>query len=143
MQPLMANGGWYGTPEEWQRLEAPLLQVDSCIERFAREHSLNLSKNHKEWPERSLTWGENPRCLIQLYLAEEEDLTWNLWLCCSEDRGGERFWRKEFAVRGQKLEQFIMDLPKLLDESLKQLNDWRAAPDKLEFATKLQPLPKH
>lgn len=24
MSPFMANGGWYGTPEEWQRLEVPL-----------------------------------------------------------------------------------------------------------------------
>ena len=53
----MANGGWYGTKEEWQRIEKPLLEIDSIVDDFANELSLSVSKNHKDWPERSIEWG--------------------------------------------------------------------------------------
>lgn len=139
----MANGGWHGTPEQWDRLEAPLIRTDGLIQRFASDHSLALTKNLKDWPERSLRWGVNPSCLIQLYLENEERLTWNLWLCCSEDRDESRYWRNEFAFREQEIDDFIDDLPRLLKEGFVRVEGWKAAPHQLEFATKLSPLPDH
>lgn len=62
----MANGGWYDSKEEWQRIEAPLLEVDSIFEVFAAENGLAVSKNHKDWPERSIEWGQGVRCLRRL-----------------------------------------------------------------------------
>ncbi len=50
----MANGGWYGTPEEWKRIERPLLDLDPAIAEFARKIGLTVSKNPKDEPERSL-----------------------------------------------------------------------------------------
>ncbi len=46
----MANGGWYGTDEEWRRIEAPLLAVDPTISSFAEDHKLALSKTTKTGP---------------------------------------------------------------------------------------------
>jgi hypothetical protein len=46
----MANGGWYGTDEEWQRLEGPLLGIDPVLEQFALEHGVAVTKNHKDSP---------------------------------------------------------------------------------------------
>jgi len=138
----MANGGWYETQAEWERLEAPLLRVDPLIADFAVERSVRLTKNNKDWPERSLKWGEQPSCLIQLYLAEQEALTWNLWLCCSEDREGERFWRKDFLVQERRMDEFAANLPALLAQGFARVNRWADAPEQLEFATKLTPLPK-
>ncbi len=40
----MANGGWYGTKEEWARIEAPLLALDQMIEAFARSADLTVEK---------------------------------------------------------------------------------------------------
>ncbi len=137
----MANGGWYGTQEQWRVLEAPLLRVDALIERFASNNGLRLTKNDKDWPGRSLHWGDNPSCLIQIYLAGEDSLTWNLWLCCSQDRGHNRYWRKEFAIQEQQMDQFITDLPQLLENGFFQVESWRAAPEQLEFATTLTSLP--
>jgi hypothetical protein len=34
----MANRGWYGTEEEWSRIEAPLKALDSDLARFALKH---------------------------------------------------------------------------------------------------------
>lgn len=137
----MANGGWHGTPEEWQRLEAPLLTIDPVLEGFARTHGLALSKNAKESPERSLRRDGNPSFLIQVYLQSETAPSWNLWLCCSEDREGNRYWRHDFAIRGETIAAFQEQLPTLLERSFNRLQSWGAAPDQLEFATKLAPMP--
>jgi hypothetical protein len=140
MSPFMANGGWYGTPEEWQRLEAPLLAIDPILERFAAARRLRLARNAKDRPERSLFWGGSPRFLVQLYLESETRATWNMWLCCSEDRGDSRYWRTDFAVRDQPLAVFQARLPDLLQESFETLEAWGADPDQLQFATKLVPI---
>ena len=137
----MGNGGWYGTREEWERLEAPLLRLDSKISDFAAGHGLTLSKNHKDWPERSLKWGESPRCLMQLHLADPDALTWHLWLCCSEDRDRERFWRHERLIDGETLSSFQHRFEELLERGFQRLEVWRAEPDQLEFATRIAAIP--
>jgi hypothetical protein len=141
MQPFMANGGWYGTPEEWQRLEGPLLTIDPLLEQFARTHGLDLSKNAKDSPERSIRWGDNPSFLIQVYLQDESGPSWNLWLCCSEDRSDGRYWRRDFPVRDERVDSFQERLPALLEESFSHLQAWGANPDELEYATNIAPTP--
>jgi hypothetical protein len=133
----MANGGWYGTAEEWARIEAPLLAADPVIGRFAAEFGLPVGKNHKDWPDRSIAWGDKVRCLIQLYLADMEALTFNLWLCASEDRGDKRYWKREMPVLKQPLPEFIDALPTLLRSGRSKLELWSADPSDFEFAVDL------
>lgn len=132
----MANG-WYGSSEEWQRLERPLQTIDPILEDFAATHHLQFSKNAKGYPERSLRWGDDPSCLLQVYLEEDSGPTGNLWLCCSEDRGTDRYWCNDFAVRDQPIEHFRGNLPSLLKESFRRAAEWRANPEHLQFATHL------
>ena len=54
----MANEGWHGTQEEWGRIERPLLELDPVIDDFAKRARLAVTKNLKDWPERSLRWRE-------------------------------------------------------------------------------------
>ena len=86
----MANGGYWESQAAWRRVEAPLIEVDDVINRFASVHGLLVTRNVKEWPERSMRWGIGIERLIQLYLEDEAALTFNLWLCASQDRGSER-----------------------------------------------------
>ncbi len=37
-------------------MEAAFLQADPVLEKFAKNHAINLSKNYHNWPERSLRW---------------------------------------------------------------------------------------
>jgi len=134
----MANGGWYGTKEEWERIERPLLEVDSIINNFAREAGLAVTRNYKGWPERSIVWGEDIRCLIQLYLADEKSLTFNLWLCASQDRGRTRYWKQETTVKAKKVSEFKEDLAALLREGREKLVNWSKNGEQLKFATTLE-----
>ena len=131
----MANGGWYGTKEEWARLEFPLIEVDPTLFEFAKEFGLEMRKNFKDWPERSFEWGGSTRRLIQLYLADEKLLTFNLWLCASQDRSSKRYWKQESPVKGLPISEFKDSLATLLREGRRRLESWSEAD--LEFVTNL------
>jgi hypothetical protein len=132
---------WYGTPDEWQRLEAPLLTIDRILECFATFYGMVLLKNARDYPGRSLQWGSDPHFLIQLYLERETEPSWNVWRCCFEEREGSHFWRNDFAVRDEPLKSFEERLPALLEESFNTLQAWGSDPAQLEPATSLTVVP--
>lgn len=134
----MANGGWYGTEEEWARIEAPLKLLDHEINRFAGKHGLNVTKNSKNWPERSLRWGNNIQCLIQVYLADQDKLTLHLWICATQDREKKRYWKQEFLLREAQVSDAEKSLFGTLELGKQRLDLWSAHPEELEFATELK-----
>lgn len=125
--------GWIDD-EAWARAERPLLAVDPILERFAAERSLTVARNGREWPERSLRWGDSPNCLIQLYLADRLEISWTLWCCCYEDRPDGRFWKRETIVGRQPIAAFAGRLPRLLEQAYGRLLLWRKQPEMLERA---------
>ncbi len=129
--------GFHGPDEAFAALEAPLLRVDPIIEAFARAHRLRLTQTRPNWPDRSLHCGADPNCMIQLYLADEAALTWSLWLVCSRDQNGERWWRQAFLIESQPMEAFEVRLPELLAEGLVTVREWAAHPETFEFATRI------
>jgi hypothetical protein len=133
----MANG-WHGTDEEWKRAEAPFRLLDPELGRFARIHGLTFEKNFKE-PNRSLVWGTDVRCLIQIFLANESDLALKLWICASQDRDGSRFWKQEMPRDRVQVSALAEELPALLEDGKRKLDRWAAHPEELELATKLAP----
>jgi hypothetical protein len=133
----MGNGGWYGTREEWDRVEKPLLEIDPVICKLAHAWGLRVLKNAKDWPSRSMQWGGDVRCLIQIWLANQDQLTWNIWICCSQDRDGERYWRTENLIEGKCLSDFKDGLSETLTAARERLIAWSERPEELTFATKL------
>jgi hypothetical protein len=131
----MANG-WYGTDEEWKRIEAPLGLLDPELDRFAHIHGLTLERNFKE-PNRSLTWGAEVRCVIQIYLADESVPTLSFWICASQDRDGSRFWKHERLRDGMQASALAGELSALLEDGKRKLDYWAAHPEELQFATVL------
>ena len=129
----LANGGYWQTEADWQRVEAPLRRLDPVLDAFAGEHHLGITRNLKDWPERSVVWGESIRLLIQVYLTDPQQLTFNIWLCASRDRGDKRYWKHEMPVRGLPVEAFENDFASLLREAKAKLESWSEAD--FEFAT--------
>lgn len=125
--------GFHGTKGEWKRLETPLLEITPSLEAFAGRHEMAATRNHHAWPERSLRWGTDPARLIQIYLEDEERLTWNLWLCASQDRGGRRFWKQAYLRRGVPMAELSPAIDGLLDEALRLVSSWRL--EDLELAS--------
>jgi hypothetical protein len=129
--------GYHGPEEEWRRLEALLRELDAPLEAFAARHGMTIGRNYHSWPERSLRWGSDPEKVIQIYLEDEKQLTWNVWLCASQDRGRQRFWKRDFLRRDTPMVELHPIIEQLLDEAFSTLNSWRV--EDLEFATELKP----
>ena len=128
----MANGGWHGTKEEWQRLESPLIDVDSIIEEFAKSAELTVTRNLKDWPERSLQWDDGVWCLIQLYLENEKNITFTLWLCAAFQKDNKPYLRQEFLLKDKPVQEFRQKLFQLLGEGRAKLLEWSRHPEQFE-----------
>ena len=70
---------------------------------------------------------------MQVYLASAEDLTFNLWFCASQDRGGKRYWKQETPIQGKVIAEFQNSFALLLQEGKAKLEALSEAD--LEFIT--------
>ena len=121
----MANG-FQGKRSEWKRITEPLKKIDRALKSFASEQGLELFRDTRNWPERSFRWGSPIERIIQIYLADESRLTWNLWLCAWEDRIDGRYWHRTFLKEDVSMEEISDDLPELLKEAYAQVTGWSA-----------------
>jgi hypothetical protein len=91
--------GFHGSLGTWEKMEAPFLQADPVLEKFAKAHAIGVSKNYHNWPERSLKWSSGKlNKLIQIYLKDEDRQTYCVWLCVSEVRGSKRYWKRQMFL---------------------------------------------
>jgi hypothetical protein len=118
-------------------MEAPFLRIDAALDSFSTLHNLTRRGNYHNWPERSLIWSSDGiERLIQIYLEDEKILTVNFWICASEDRGSERFWKHQLLRKAVPVEEIERDLNQLLSYAKETLDTWSGSD--LEFATKLK-----
>ena len=127
------------TELEWAVIGRPLIDVDPVLDEFAKKFGLKKFSNLNEWPNRVFDWDNGVRCQIQLYLVDPHELTFNLWLCASQDRGTTRFWRHDTPIKEQHVGQFASRLTRELEEGRRRLIRWTANPAALEFAAVLDP----
>ena len=117
--------------------KCPPPDAGSRNQQFGKKHNLSLSKNYCDWPERSLVLMEGTVSrLIQIYLASDNTLTPNVWLCVSEDRGNKRFWKKQFLRKDALAEEILTDIKSLLQEALNVAQSWKRY--RPEIRTKLK-----
>jgi hypothetical protein len=65
-------------------------------------------------------------------LQDDQRLTWNVWLCASQDRGRQRFWKQQSLRRDTPMPDLSPLIESLLDEAFSRVNAWR--PEDLEPA---------
>lgn len=130
--------GFHGSKAQWERIESPLRVLDEGLESFSKQYGIRVTRNTRNWPDRSLIWGEPIRRLIQIYLADEEHLTYHFWLCASEDRGDKRYWKHQFLKEEASASEISGELGNLLERGRTLLESWDG--DALDFATTLSPL---
>ncbi|MBI1801210.1 MAG: hypothetical protein HY259_13055 [Chloroflexi bacterium] len=116
--------GFQGPKEEWDRMEAPLLEIDQQLRLFAQANRMEYSSNYHSWPERSLEWHKN-RVIrtIQIYLQDEKKLTFNIWLCAYQARMGRR-WKNTYLIKDASFDVIRDNLRQLLGDGVKILEAW-------------------
>jgi len=117
--------GFHGTQERWEQIESPLRSIDVTLRTFAKQYGMSFKANERNWPDRSLEWGRSVRKLIQIFLDDEKAMTYNFWICASEDRENQRYWKNEFLRRGATISGIQTALPNLLVEGRRKLESWR------------------
>jgi hypothetical protein len=122
----MANG-FYGSKSEWERITVPLERLDPELERFARDKGLTLGRNTKNWPDREFRWEDSLRRFIQIYLADQEQLTWTVWICAYEDRASQRFLKKQTQLEAVPIEDLESQLSDLLESAWTTVTSWSAS----------------
>ena len=128
--------GFHGTDQEWERIEAPLRPLDPTLDGFARRHGMRISRSERNWPSRSLHWGAKLERLVQIYLEDPARLTWNVWVCVSEDRRRKRYWKNAFLRRAVPISEIASDLEGLLEQGRRDADSWGSRD--LLFATNLE-----
>ncbi len=119
----MANG-FYGTEEEWNRIETPLQKLDAEMQNFAETHQLVLIKNEKGSPDRSFHWRENPKVLIQIFMESEKALTYTMWVSASDNRSRAEYWKHQTLIKASPIDVLEGELQELLQRAYTTANDW-------------------
>ena len=119
----MANG-FYGSKSEWERITVPLKRLDPELERFAHAKGLTLGMNTKNWPDREFRWEDTLSRLIEIYLADETELTWTMWICAYEDRASQRFLKKHTLLETVPIEDLDLQLSDLLESAWATVTSW-------------------
>jgi len=71
--------------------------------------------------------------LIQIFIADKEGPTFNLWLCASQGRDGCRFWKNAFLLERVTAAELPVDLDAQLLLARKTLLRWSS--EELDLAT--------
>jgi uncharacterized protein len=112
-------------PSEWERLEAPLVTLEPALMAFAAGHQLTIRRNFQGRPERSLVQVGEVMRLIQVYLDDPARLTFNIWLCASQDRAGARYQKSDYLARGVTAADLVAGLDHWLEQGYAALQGWQ------------------
>ena len=130
----MANG-FYGSKEEWERMVAPLRELDTGLNAFASTHGLEVKQNDHNTPNRMLTWTKaGIQRVIQISLYGEDQLLL-LALSAFRDEGGTRRGKRWPAKLDIPVQEFKTNLEQLLTEAYQTLETVSDAD--LEYWTEL------
>jgi hypothetical protein len=126
--------GFHGSKAEWERLVAPLRDVDARLRAFATAHGARVVENARAWPSRSIDWRGGPvERSVSIALEDEKRGTWGMGAVAWLDRDGKRYWRRASIVRGAAWPDIRDRLEDLLAQGFALAESWRE--DDLEYAT--------
>ena len=91
--------GYYGSIEDWQRMEAPLLDIDDLLEKLAEERNLEVVRNYHNWPSRHLEWVTDGIYRGVQILAADKPQAYHMGVVAWEDKNDQRHQRTAMAQR--------------------------------------------
>jgi hypothetical protein len=112
--------GFYGSKEEWERLVAPLRQLDSSLSSFAAAHNLDVAHNYHNLPNRMVKWSRaGIQRVIQISLYDNDKILFGL--SAYKDEAGRRFGKRWPATMDIPLQEFKTNLDTMLTEAYQRL----------------------
>jgi hypothetical protein len=121
----LANGFW-GTREEWDRIDRLLGESDALLAAFARQHGFKLESSER-WPRRALSRDTDLDRLIEFWPIDQESTKFRLGVTACEDRRDGRYWRQRTLLDNVSWEEMKAKLPALLEEARELVCSWTAA----------------
>lgn len=108
--------GFHGSKAEWEKLVAPLLQLDEGLTSFAAARGLRVDHNYHNMPNRMVRWTRNGiERVIQITLYGDEQILF-AFSAFSDEAGGRR--GKNWPPRTDiPLAEFKANLETLLTEA--------------------------
>lgn len=116
--------GLQGTKEQWNQLEAPLLEIDDNLKLFAQKRNLNISKNYHNCPNRRIKWGRNICKLIEISLKNKKQMTFSFSIYAWQDRQEGRYWKHKILKEEISFSKIKDNINQLLEEGYKILESW-------------------
>jgi hypothetical protein len=111
--------------DEWRRLESPMLESDSLLTSFAERHKMLLTRNHHNWPERTLSWSSaGLRRSIQILLDNPCEQTYSVCVYASAGAGQTWLSNELFLKRGVPWSDVAPTLEALLKEAYDTSERW-------------------
>lgn len=111
--------------EEWEKMEAPLLEVDELLAQFAAERNMQVIKNYHNWPRRHLELvNDRIHRGIQILATDENKMTFHLGVVAWEDRNDRRYASHRWLKKFTPWHQIKDNLHQLLEEGVKTLESW-------------------
>ena len=123
--------GFYGSKAEWEKLVAPLRELDAGLDSFAAARGLRVDHNYHNTPNRMVRWARGGiERVIQITLYDDDQilLAWSAF----SDEGGRRRGKRWPPRMDMRLAEFKANLETLLAEahqtlegvSSDDLEDW-------------------
>ncbi len=119
--------GFIGSNEEWDRLEAPLREIDPIVTAFADRHGMVIEYNYHNWPNRHLVWGDSLRRAIQIVRSTGEPPLYSVHLAASEWRTDGHFVKQSVVAKGLDLAALKTGLERRLEKALSEVSSWTSA----------------
>lgn len=117
--------GFSGSAEDWEKLEAPLLEIDELLSQFANERNMRIVKNYHNWPQRQMNWSRDGISRsLWILLANEENMTFHVAAVATLDIGGQRFLKDRWLRKDAEWCAVKEQLPEILEEGVYLLNTW-------------------
>ncbi len=118
------GAGFYASKERWRTVEAPLLAIEGSLRALAARLGASLEMNAQDWPVRSLKWDDPIVRKLDVALAEEENLTYNVWIFAWRDRGPTRFLNREPVRTAITAEALPREIDEILSEAVRRVEAW-------------------
>ena len=94
------------------------------LEVFANEKGLPLQHNNRSWPNREFRWLYQIERLIEIYLDDDKNMTWTLWICAYEYRNSIRLRKKETILKSVSIDEMDEKLEDSLEFAYEKVCSW-------------------